>query len=887
MAGATGPKGLHRANTGSAPLNRKARWAQLSIFVERLWPRVWPLLAVLGAFLLVSLAGIWPRLGEIAHISLLAVFGLAALAAIVLLIRTPWPSRESAIHRIETYSGVAHRPASSYEDTLSEKVSDPATRAVWERHRKRLYDQLKSLRVAPPQPDTAKRDPLALRALLLLLVCGAMAFFGNQAGPRLTEAFELRAAKIFKSARIDAWVTPPAYTRKAPVMLADGGKARSVEESGAESSGVITIPEKSVLIARASGVTSADLQLEVLTEAEGSKIIEAAAPKLPGGRVGSVAEIKYPLERNARIRLLISGNEAARWTFAVVPDNAPTIELVKPPEATPRGSMELTYRVKDDYAVARARVDLKKTQSEDADPSTAWARTDLLKGPRPPLERIPELRLRLPPGSSENGEAVTHLEIGSHPWSGLDVELTLEATDVAGQTGRSETLKMKLPQRRFTNPLARAVVEQRSKLIQDPRYREAVMTALDALTLAPESFIDDTQVYLGLRTVRYRLDRDQTRDGRKSVIDQLWHIALRIEDGDLSDAERRLREAQERLSELLDSDASQEEIERAMQELRQALNEFMQQLQKQAQENPMQPQNGQDPNSEFLSQQDLEQMMKDLEQMAKSGAREQAQQMLSQMRDMLDRLQQGQTAQNQQQSEQQQQLQQAMKDLGDLVGQQQRLMDDTYGQQRQQGQQRGQQGQQRGQPQRRRGPQSGAQQGQRPGQGQQQGGRQANRNGQGQSGEQGLRGRQEALRQRLRQLQRDLSDGAGMSPQELENAEQAMRNAEQALDDGNLAEATREQGRALDQMRQSAQEMAEQMMQNSPQRYGRNGDAPRDPLGRPQRSEGPDQGTSVRVPDEIDIQRAREILQELRSRLADPNRPSIELEYIERLLRRF
>ena len=46
-----------------------------------------------------------------------------------------------------------------------------------------------------------------------------------------------------------------------------------------------------------------------------------------------------------------------------------------------------------------------------------------------------------------------------------------------------------------------------------------------------------------------------------------------------------------------------------------------------------------------------------------------------------------------------------------------------------------------------------------------------------------------------------------------------------------------------------------------PSRVGQHGRT--DPLGRPLRNEGPDLGTSVKVPDEIDIQRAREILEEL------------------------
>ena len=42
---------------------------------------------------------------------------------------------------------------------------------------------------------------------------------------------------------------------------------------------------------------------------------------------------------------------------------------------------------------------------------------------------------------------------------------------------------------------------------------------------------------------------------------------------------------------------------------------------------------------------------------------------------------------------------------------------------------------------------------------------------------------------------------------------------------------------------------------------------------------------TVKIPGEIDVQRVRRILEELRRRLADPPRPQIELDYIERLLK--
>jgi hypothetical protein len=114
-----------------------------------------------------------------------------------------------------------------------------------------------------------------------------------------------------------------------------------------------------------------------------------------------------------------------------------------------------------------------------------------------------------------------------------------------------------------------------------------------------------------------------------------------------------------------------------------------------------------------------------------------------------------------------------------------------------------------------------------------------------------------------------------------------MENAERALEQGDTNSALGDQSSALEQMREGAKKMAEGMQQGGASRYGQNGEQPRDPLGRPQRFQGPDAGNSVKVPDEIDMQRAREILEELRRRLAQPARPALELDYFERLLRRF
>ena len=868
--------GSSRAHNDQA-LERKIERSVWMMFLERIWPRLWLVLAVVGAFVGFSMIGAWSVMEPLTHKFLLGVFGFAFVASLLWAARTPWPTREKAIRRLERLSGLPHRPASSYDDTLSAGNDDPSTMAIWKAHRQRLAALLGKLRVVGPQPDTPRHDPWALRAALLIGVVALTALAGERWSDRLAQAFNIAdPAYAISRLRIDAWVTPPAYTSKAPVMLADGGRTGNAPKADLahNTNGLIEIPAGSQLIVRASGEAVGDMRLDILDAGESAKSIAADAAKTPGGVVKDVAELRATLDASAEVRLMHGETKVNSWTFAVTPDQIPSIELTKTPKPSGRGSMKLEYMVADDYGVVTARVKVVQVEDEKQDPNTAWARKDTLEGPRLPLSRPPELTLRLPKANARSGESVTHLELGSHPWAGLDVVLSLEATDGAGQVGESEPLEMKLPQRVFRKPLARAIVEQRRKLVVDSRYRDKVVLALDALTLAPDGFIDDVQVYLGLRTALYRLQRDKTRPGLDSVIEQLWNVALRIEDGDLSDAERRLRDAQEKLSKLLQEGASDQEIQEAMKELRTALNEYLQQMAREAQKNPTMP-NGQNSEQQMLSQQDLERMMKQIEEMAKSGARDSAQQMLSELRDLLDRMQ---SAESQNaQSQQSQQMMQMMSELGDIVGQQQSLMDETFSQQRQQGQQ-GQQGQRgQGQGQRRRGPQSGEQ-----GQGQQQGQGQNGRTGRGQLGE-----RQRGLRNRLGELQRDMQ-GAGMGQSdEISEAQQAMRNAERALEEGDLDGATQEQSRALDQLRKGAQQMAQQMLQNMPQRYGQNGETPRDPLGRPQRSRGPDQGTSVKVPDEIDVQRARELLNELRKRLGEAQRPTNELEYIERLLRFF
>ncbi len=204
--------------------------------------------------------------------------------------------------------------------------------------------------------------------------------------------------------------------------------------------------------------------------------------------------------------------------------------------------------------------------------------------------------------------------------------------------------------------------------------------------------------------------------------------------------------------------------------------------------------------------------------------------------------------------------------MTDILRQEQRLLDETF--RAQQGNE-GEQGDKDLQDQR-------AQRGQ--------GQRQQRERGQGQGKRASdLKKNQDDLQRQLQDLLSDMgAKDNDPTMKKLQDAEGAMGDAGDALKQNDLGEAGDQEGRAVENLRQGARSMAEQMMRSGSQRGG--SQANRDPLGRKQ-GDRLDDGDSIKVPDEITVQRARAILEELRKRLGQPSRPPIELDYLERLVK--
>lgn len=833
----------------------RARWAtRAAIIFERLWPLALPLIVVAGLFLSLSWFGLFRMTSDWLRLVLLAGFALAALAALWPLrgFRTPSPGEVD--RRIERANRLEHTPVSVQSDRLA--GGDAFAAALWHEHRKRMAGRLARLSGDTPRTRMPERDPWGLRALTALVFVTAFAFSFGPYGGNVTDAFHAGIGRTIVPPRVDAWVTPPTYTGRAPLFLTSEANREAAH---------FTVPAGSTVSVRVSGGSGSEGLAFVTPDGTEEAIPpqgDESGSNDPAGTAASAARTRQfsdTLENGGTIRLSRGAATLHAWSFTVTPDRAPTIRFTEEPSRAANGTLELAYAIDDDYGAASARA---LFELAERDPQ-AHA-----------LYEAPDLPLTLPRRGARDDAAQTTRDLTEHPWAGRTVKLTLRATDDAGQTGRSETKTFTLPQRPFTNPLARAVVEQRRVLALDAHKKPRVMDLMDATTLWPEETFDKMRHYLALVSVRSRLDMAQTDDELRDVVDYMWDVALHIENGDLTDAEKRLSQARQALREALERGADQKEIERLMSELRQAMQDYLREFAERAMQNRDMTRSAPDQNR-TVTQRDIDRMLDEIEDLAKSGARERAEQLLSRLENMLNNLQAGRPQQGRQggpQSEMRQQMDQ----LGEIMRRQQEMMNETFGLNRQQQGQQGQQGQP-GQP---------GQEGQQ-GQGQGRNGMSAEELAEAlrqlQEGQGRLRSDLEDLQKSLREFGIEPGEGFG-------EAGKAMGEAEGALGRGEGERAVGEQGRALEALRRGAQDMMNRMrqamqgQQGNGMRDGGQRNADRDPLGRPRATRGPDFGESVDVPDEIDIQRARRILEAIRKRLGDALSPAMERDYLERLL---
>lgn len=817
---------------------RRARFIGL---FEELWRRAVPIAWVIGLWVALAWLGLWTALPPWPRALGILVFVVALLAVVARALRDRAGlaracDRGAAIRRVEAESRLAAHEIDGLVDRLPDGAG-AATARLWAVHRDRLAARVDRLATGVPHPDLGRRDRWALRPLLgFLLFIGWFAASGEHL-ERLITPFS-GATPVGIDDRVDAWIDPPAYTGRPPLVLATEGPV---------SGPPITVPQGSKLIVRvASGEPGrAPRPIRVtLAGADGRPVeVTANAPAAEGAPRGeAVGPVEHSavLDGDREVTVSRAGGATVTRQITVIPDLPPTIRLLGPPEIQASGAIKLDHQTGDDWGVVAA-------EARFTPPAAAKGR---------PLYAPPTFPLSLPVGRAHTGKGQTIRDVTAHPHAGAAMRLVLVARDEKDQVGSSEAADVVLPQRPFRKPLARALVELRRRLALDAGEIGTVVTALDALTLAPERFPEKPAVHLGLRFLAGQAMAARDDGSLRDVVDLLWAAATSIEDGDLAEHEKGLRDAQEALRKALADGAPPEEIARLTRELRAAMEKYLAAKAEQARRNPNRQSERSGPQRTITSR-DLQRMLDRIEDLAKTGSREAAEELLRQLQEMMANLQAGPPSGGGESGG----GAEALEKLGEMIQRQQKLMEETHRSSR------------------------GAE------------GEGSDGDGSGGAGEMGRLGEgQRALRDALRQFSEEMKRGGegGAGPggeagedgsEEFGSAGEAMGEAGEALGHGEGETALDAQTRALDELRRGARKLADQMMK----RNGRGGEGNQaggeDPLGRPQRNGRGLSSGGVKVPDEIDVERARRILEDIRRRLAEPSRPKFERDYLDRLLK--
>jgi uncharacterized protein (TIGR02302 family) len=859
--------------SGSNPALRRLRLPLLltraGLLAEQVLRAFWPLISILMLLLAALMLGLHDFL------SIEVVWGVGVLGLLALLVALGyglrgfhWPDRALALARLdETLPG---RPIAALLDEQAIGADDAASAAVWRAHQERMEGRAAKARAVAPDIRLARRDPYALRYVALLAFAVAL-LFGSVWRVGTVAGMGPGDTVVVGGPSWEGWIEPPRYTGRPTVYLNDMTDPD------------LSIPEGSRITIRFYGEVGALTLAETISGRTGSQ---------GTGDLQSAADPAQDLVATTDGELRIDGPGGRNWRVEVIKDNAPHISVAGIAEAAATGEMTLPFTARDDYGVMSGQAVIA------LDLDALDRRYGLSVDPEPRERVNVELPMPISGGRRLFTENLIE-DFSRHPWANLPVTITLAVEDAAGQITTAAPFATVLPARRFFDPLAGAVIEMRRDLLWSRTNAIRVARVLRAISHRPEDLFRSQTAYLRLRVTLRRLETF-TKFGLKAkqqeeIAEALWDLAILLEDGNLGDALERLRRAQERLSEAMKNGASDQEIADLMQELREASEDYMRQLSRQARENgEVLDQNSLPDNMMQMTQDDLQKLMDRIQELMEQGRMAEAEQALKELQELMENMRvtnaQGQNGGSE--------GDQAMQGLADTLREQQGLSDQAFRDLQEQFNPDAQAGENQDN--------VGRSGGEGRGQSHEgQGGRGANQDRSGEQNSEGGEGGQKgSLAQRQQALRDELGRQQGQMPgagtpegdaarEALERAGRAMEGAEDALRNDDLAEAIDKQSEAIEALREGMRSLAEAMardQRNQPGQGNAEGEMRaqnRDPLGRNAGSQG-SIGTDEGLLQGEDVyRRARELLDEIRRRSGDGERPEIELEYLQRLLDRF
>ena len=816
------------------------RLTLVGLWAERIARAFWPLWTVTIAAIAAAAMGVQDNLPlEAAWFGLVSVVIALIWAGIYGTRAFHKPTRTDALIRLD--ARLPGQPIAALRDAQAIGGTDPASIAVWNAHRARMAARATGARPVEPDLRLASRDKYALRYMALTGLVMAL-IFGSLW--RVTSVAGLTSGGVAVAAAGPAWegwAQPPAYTGKPALYLND------------QTAEALTLPTGTRLQIRLYGEPGA----LVLSETVSGRTDVAGATEPTQDFVITKSGI-----------VSVDGDGGREWQVVAIADTAPAITPDPKIGREADGRFKQKFTAKDDYGVTKGQVSI----------ALDLASTPRLFGLKIDPETTETVILDLPlPVRGNRADIKSTLvdDLSKHVFSNLPVTMTYSVTDAAGQIGAADPIKLTLPGRRFFDPFAAALIEVRRDILWNRLNAPRAVQILKAVTNKPEGFIRNERAYLRLRVALKRLDTSSANldpIARDEIVEELWQIALLVEEGDLASAQERLRRAQDRLDEAIKNGASPEEIQELMEEMRQALDNYMQELAEENERNGEEQTSQNGPSIE-MSQDQLQQMLDKLQQLMEEGKTAEAAELMEQLRQFMENMQ---VAQGDGQGNGQGKGgpgQQAMRDLGKTLRDQQGLSDDAFRdlQDGQEGNQPGQQGQPK-----------------------------PDENGQPGDGGKSLAERQQDLRDRLESLNKNGklpgkgSEQGKAGREKLGDAGRAMDEAEDALRNGDLPGALDKQAEAMDAMRDGIRDFGEALAEegrpegqptDGQQADGAERPGDRDPLGREDGDSSRRIGSDRNLLQGEDVyRRAQDLLEEIRKRSGEQARPEGERNYLKRLL---
>lgn len=863
------------------------------------WEQYSPVFAraalLLGLFMVGSFAGLWQWIGDPWRLILL----IAALVYLAIAFnkarKLKRPNRSAAMRRVEEDSEVSHRPL----DTLFDKPA--ISENGWAEHYLKAENKIEQLEHARLRPALAKVDKYYLRFIVPSLIVLSLMVGTSDNFERLRHSLTPGwiSGAMGDVITFEAWIDPPEYTGRPPVYF------KNIER--------LEVPEGSELVARIIG-TKSPPRLK-LASRKGSRHLALT-------RIGPESfEVRTIVKDSSQASWRI-GQTRKNWEIITQPDRIPEIKFVREPDADKRDRLIFAYSVDDDFGIDDLTLRLTLLQDDPSAP-------ELTRNVNVPISGTVR----------KTDEKAAALDLTKHEWAGKKVSAVLIGTDGLGQAGVSDIAYFTVPDKIFIEPLAKAIIEHRSLVLQgkadyeaeprltskawrnrpwfdtwEPEFRlerapESIQTAvvlIDAVTDVPEKMFQDPVVYMGLRNVASRLRYAETQAELAGLPETLWEIAQRAEFGVLGTALQEMREAEAALRDGIARRAPQREIDTLFDRYNEAVDRYREELLREAIEaGRVADEQGGGGGGPNVNLDEIQALLDAIEEANRQGDSEGARRALAQLAELLENMQ-IQLSQGggggegpPMDGDMSEEMKEALEDLADLLGDQRELRDQTREAEETQGRE-GEDGEQSGQQQgqQQAGNQSGRQQGQADDEnGEQQGSAQGPMSGEELAELQGQ------LSELLENSERFLpengtgagnedgdEDGVGIDPEAaLDDARRAMELAEEALERGDFGEAEFEQGEAIQALRELGRSLADQARREGRQGEGQevNNDNS-DPLGRAQDGEGGNLDDNNADLDGKDpAARTRELQDEIRRRASEQEREKEERDYLERLLKRF